>query len=243
MSASAVRNLFCVALLVPLAALAQGVVQHLSGTLSVQRADGTVRLLSERSEVKVGDVVNTERDSYAQVRFSDGGNITLRPNSQIKIEGYQFSEAEPQKDNFLYALLKGGMRSVTGLIGKRGNRDAYQLRTATATVGIRGTDFVAIVIPPSGATGGIAPGTYVTVSEGAVGVVAGGAEQLVGTGQTGFSSSTSLPARLIPPPPALPKVDPPAGFTTGGTTGPGVGGGPTVNTPGGNTQVSSDCTQ
>lgn len=210
----------------PLLALAQGTVQHLSGTLSVQRADGTVALLSEKSQVRVGDVVSTERDSYAQVRFSDGGNVTLRPNTQIKIEGYEFSDAKPERDNFVMALLKGGMRAVTGLVGKRANRDAYRLRTATATVGIRGTDFVAIVIPfaPPGQTPPpVEPGTYVQVAEGAIGMIAGGAELLVGAGQTGFNGGTELPARLIPPPPNLPQVSPPGSFGAG--TSSAIGGG------------------
>lgn len=210
------RGLVCALLLAPLCAFAQGTVQFLSGTLSVQRADGSVRLLSEKSEVKVGDVVTSERDSYAQLRFTDGGQITLRPNTQIKVEGYAYNEAEPQKDNFAMALLKGGLRAVTGLVGKRGNRDAYRFQTATATVGIRGTDFVAIVIPAGGASGP-EPGTYVTVAEGAVGVIAGGAELLVGAGQTGFGAA-GLPARLIPPPPNLPKVDPPQSFGSSGQT-------------------------
>lgn len=37
-------------------------------------------------------------------------------------------------------LLRGGLRAVTGLISK-GSPDAARLRTATATIGIRGTDF------------------------------------------------------------------------------------------------------
>ena len=128
------RTALAALLLAPLVALAQGTVQHLSGTLHVQRADGSIRLLSERSQVRTGDVVSTERDSYAQIKMTDGGQITLRPNTQLRIEGYQFSEQEPAKDNFVFALLKGGLRAVTGLIGKRVNRDAYKLRTATATV-------------------------------------------------------------------------------------------------------------
>jgi hypothetical protein len=92
------------------------------------------------------------------------------------------------------------------------------MRTATATVGIRGTDYVAIVIPPDGQQS-LPPGTYVTVTQGAVGIIAGGAEQLVGAGQTGFSSSSNLPARLIPPPPELPTVTPPQTVSSaGGTT-------------------------
>jgi hypothetical protein len=222
---TALRTLLFAAFALPGLALAQGTVQFLSGTLSVQRPDGTVRLLSEKSEIAVGDVVSTERDSFAQVRFSDGGQITLRPNTQVRLEGYTFSEADPQRDNFAMALLKGGLRAVTGLVGKRGNRDGYRMRTATATVGIRGTDFVAIVIPPAGG-GTIPPGTYVTVTQGAVGLIAGGAEQLVGVGQTGFSSSSNLPARLVPPPPNLPQVNPPQQVSSAG--GSITGGGSTV---------------
>jgi hypothetical protein len=223
---SMLRKLIALALLAPLAALAQGVVQHLSGTLSVQRPDGTVRLLAEKSEVKEGDVLSTERDSYAQLRFTDGGQITLRPNTQVRISGYDFNEARPERDNFAFALLKGGMRAITGLIGKRGDRERYRVRTATATVGIRGTDFVAIVIPlpgPGGAPPNLPPPGTITVADGAIGVIAGGAELLVGAGQTGFSSSAQLPARLIPPPPNLPGVTPPQSF--GSNTPTTIGGG------------------
>ncbi len=50
-------------------------------------------------------------------------------------------QAKPQEDGALLRLLKGGLRTVTGLMGKR-RPDAFQLGTATATIGIRGTDFV-----------------------------------------------------------------------------------------------------
>ena len=211
-----IRAMLAAVLLAPLAALAQGQVQHLSGTLYVQRADGSTRLLSERSKVEQGDVVSTERDSYAQIKFTDGGKVTLRPNSQIRIEGYNFSEKEPEKDSFVFALLKGGMRAITGLIGKRQNKDAYRLRTATATVGIRGTDFNAIEVPEgqeSSLLGGAPkPGVYVVVTEGLVVVTSGGTELLAGAGQTAFAPSATLPATIIPPPPALPPVAPPASF-------------------------------
>lgn len=199
-------------LLAPLLALAQGTVQHLSGTLYVQRADGSVRLLSEKSQVQVGDVVSTERETYAQLKLTDGGQITMRPNTQLRIEGYQFSEQEPEKDNFVFSLLKGGLRAVTGLIGKRVNRDAYKLRTATATVGIRGTDFNAIEVPQGGGGNAPAPGVYVVVSDGQVVLTSGGTELLAGAGQTAYASDPNLPAAIIPPPPNLPEIDPPASF-------------------------------
>jgi hypothetical protein len=207
-----IKAVLTAALLAPLLAFAQGQVQHLSGTLYVQRPDGSIRLLSEKSQVRVGDVVSTERDTYAQLNMTDGGRITLRPNTQLRIEGYQFSESEPEQDNFVFALLKGGLRAVTGLIGKRVNRDAYKLRTATATVGIRGTDFNAIEVPPGAPANAPAPGVYVVVSDGTVVLTSGGTELLANAGQTAYASDPNLPAEIIPPPPNLPEIDPPASF-------------------------------
>jgi hypothetical protein len=70
---------------------AGGQVQHLSGTLSVQRADGTVRILSQKSDVNSGEVLTTQKDSYAQINFADGSSMTMRPNTQMKIEAFQFA--------------------------------------------------------------------------------------------------------------------------------------------------------
>ena len=119
-----------------------GAVSQLSGTLSVKKPDGTVRLLARNSEVRSGDVLSTERDSYAQIRFSDGGQITLKPGTAVKLDDFKYSADKPQEDAFLFSLLKGGLRAVTGALGKR-NRDRYLMNTATATVGIRGTTFSA----------------------------------------------------------------------------------------------------
>jgi hypothetical protein len=207
--------------LAPLLALAQGAVQYLSGTLSAQRPDGTVRVLAERSSISVGDVITTQRDSYAQLRFSDGGQVTLRPETQVRIESYAYDEGQPSRDSFAMQLFKGGLRSLTGLIGKRGNnRNAYRMVTSTATIGIRGTDYTAIDIPaPAGGQtpppGSPPPGVYVSVSDGAVVMVAGGVEQLVQVGQFGFSSSFNQPPKIIPPPPNLPQVTPPPSFGQG----------------------------
>jgi hypothetical protein len=215
---------FWALLLLPPLACAQGTIQHLSGTLFVQRADGSVRLLSERSEVRQGDTVTTERDSYAQVRFTDGAVVTLRPNTQVRLDTYRFVDAQPGNDNFALALLKGGLRKVTGLIGRRGTRAAFKLATPTATVGIRGTDFSVIHVE---AGTGAAPGTYFTVNEGAIGLTSGGVEQLIGVGQTGFATSFFATPQIVPPPPNLPRVDPPPSFSS--TAPSAIGGGFNTN--------------
>ena len=116
-----------------------GQVQHLSGTLSVQRADGSIRILSQKSDVNQGEILTTQKDSYAQINFSDGSSMTMRPNTQMKLESYQFVQDKPQEDTAFFRLIKGGLRTVTGLVGKRGNQDAYRIGTSTATIGIRGS--------------------------------------------------------------------------------------------------------
>lgn len=123
------------------AAEVSGKVGYMSGALVAQRTDGTVKVMAPKSEVLEGDLLVTAKDSYAQVLMNDGTRMTLRPNSNLKIETYQFRQDAPKADNAVFRLLKGGFRTVTGLIGKRGNPDAYKLRAATATIGIRGTDF------------------------------------------------------------------------------------------------------
>ncbi|BBI99573.1 hypothetical protein FGKAn22_12660 [Ferrigenium kumadai] len=118
-----------------------GKVGYMSGTLVAQRTDGTIKVLGPKSEVLAGDMLITAKDSYAQVLMNDGAKMTLRPHSNLKIESYQFRKEEPKADNAVFRLLKGGFRTITGLIGKRGDPDAYKLRAASATIGIRGTDF------------------------------------------------------------------------------------------------------
>jgi hypothetical protein len=120
---------------------AAGRIGNMSGTLVVQRVDGTVRVVRPKAEVFAGDMLITGKNSYAQVEMNDGTKMTIRPNSNLRIEAYQFKKEKPQSDNIVLRLLRGGFRTITGLIGKRGNNDAYKLRAATATIGIRGTDF------------------------------------------------------------------------------------------------------
>ena len=193
-------------------AFGAGQVTQLAGTLSVRKADGSVRILSQRSQVENGDTVNTERDSYAQIRFDDGAQITLKPNTAVKIENFKFAEDKPQEDSFLYSLVKGGLRAVTGIVGKR-SKDKYELGTATATIGIRGTTFSA-----DDCTGGqqnadcarLDAAVYIGVADGEVTVRNGQGELGLSAGQFGLISSNQRPLFLSTDPGL--QFTPPATF-------------------------------
>jgi hypothetical protein len=125
-----------------LAGQVAGTVIHLSGPLLAQKADGTAKVLAVRSEVEQGDTLVSEKNTYAQIKFVDNSEITLKPNTTFKVEAFAFDVGKPAGDSASFNLIKGGLRSITGLLGKR-NKEKFQLKTPTATIGIRGTTFVA----------------------------------------------------------------------------------------------------
>lgn len=132
-------------LLLPASVLADpaATLEMVDGTVHVVRASGKRVLVAAGSTLGAGDVISTERDSYAKLRFADGAEVALRPASRLAVDEYRFDQAKPAEDSAIIRLVKGGLRTVTGMIGKRGNQDAYRLQGGTATIGIRGTDFIA----------------------------------------------------------------------------------------------------
>ena len=204
-----------------------GKVGYMSGSLMAKRADGTIKVMGPKSEVLAGDTLVTTGDSYAQVQMNDGAKMTLRPHSTLKIEEYQFNKQEPKSDNAVFRLLKGGFRTLTGLIGKRGDPNAYKVRAAAATIGIRGTDFSSRLCatancqddaatsarqpgkqqaaPPPAASAEAPPGLYVTVHSGQVVMAQADGVLNLGRGETGFAGTAAL-VRL-PAPPAFMKAD------------------------------------
>lgn len=120
-------------------------VTYLIGSLYVQTPKGDVRRVTLGAEVGVGDQISTDAGSFARLAFPDGAEFIMRENSRVLVESYVFVEQQPEKDTLSMRLLKGGLRAVTGLVGKRGRASAYQLGSVVATIGIRGTIFDALL--------------------------------------------------------------------------------------------------
>jgi len=227
-----------------------GVVAHLNGPLMDRKADGTVKVLAAQSEVENGDTLVTEKNTYAQIRFIDHGEITLRPGTTFKIENYAYDADKPDGDSAAFSLLKGGLRSITGLLGKR-NKEKFSLKTPTATIGIRGTTFIAqwvgdasgvpsVPSPvPSPAPSSaapvppLAPGLHVAVQEGMIVVTNAGGAQNFPAGQFGFVPNLHQPPIVVPQNPGL-KFAPPPSFAAN-VPGPVASQGPAAQ------QGGTDC--
>ncbi|NML62331.1 FecR domain-containing protein [Massilia sp. RP-1-19] len=206
-----------------------GTVVHLSGPLLAKKADGSVKVLARKSEVEQGDTLVAEKGTYAQIRFIDNSEITLRPDTTFKIEAFAYDEARPDADSASFNLVKGGLRSVTGLLGKR-NKEKFSLKTPTATIGIRGTTFIAQYVPTAApampATPGrppaapsLAPGLYVQVVDGAINLTNTGGAMNFTAGQFGFVRNNITPPVIVPPNPALKFMPPPAFSSSSGAAG------------------------
>lgn len=150
-----------------------GTIVMITGKGTVSDTSGTVRAIIKGGAVYNGEIVSSSAASYVNIRFSDGGMTLLRPHSRFRIEEYrnvpsaagqstnprpadgsasttsqplqQISDVTPGPGSHaFFSLLKGGFRAISGLIG-RVSHDDYAVTTPVATIGIRGTDYIAVI--------------------------------------------------------------------------------------------------
>ena len=169
------------------------------GTVTAVAPDGSSRALHDGDLVYAGEQITTGDQSYANLDFTDGGTIMLRPDTQFGIQTYHYDEqahledtepddsstpppaasadSEPPQapqENAFFKLIKGGLRAVSGLIGHV-QRDDYKMETPAATIGIRGTDYEARYCgadcgDEKDTSGTPADGLYTAVDKGSIGV-------------------------------------------------------------------------
>lgn len=115
-----------------------GEVALTKGVVTARSSQRDLTALAKGSPIYLGDIIETASRSFTVIRFSDGGKVTLRPDSRFDINEYD-ATAGQEKQSF--ELLKGGLRAVTGAIGKAKPQEVtYTARNTT--IGIRGTTFV-----------------------------------------------------------------------------------------------------
>ena len=102
--------------------------------------EGKTQALAKGASVQAGDSITTGVASNAQLRMTDGAVIAIRAQSEFKINEYKFNGKEDGSEKATLSLVKGGVRAVTGSIGKT-NQDNLKVNAVVATVGIRGTGF------------------------------------------------------------------------------------------------------
>ena len=163
---------------------ASAVATSVTGSAQVQTGASAGRTLRQGDEVSQGDTVITGANSSVVLKFDDGQVAALTSNTRMAITAYQYNPAN-ESGNVLLSLVTGGMRAITGLIGRRSpSQVAY--RAATATIGIRGTDGTI-------ATDGT--NVVVTVNEGVMTLKMGDLVLTISAGEAVFSRPGAAPIR------------------------------------------------
>lgn len=123
-----------------------GLVKVSHGAVSIERA-GAHLAAQVGMAVQASDVVVTGADGAAGITFTDNSVVSVGPDSRFAIDKYAF-------DNTTYAgefqgtLSQGRLAAVSGKMVKQ-SPESMKIRTPSAVMGVRGTEFVVQVDPPA----------------------------------------------------------------------------------------------
>jgi hypothetical protein len=121
-----------------------GTVRTLTGAASVTR-DSAVMPLAVGQQIFPGDRIAAAQSSYVGIVFNDATQVTIGPGSELLISEFEFNPAS-YAGSLAVSFLKGSARVVTGVLSKYSS-DRVRFYTPTATIGIRGTDFIVDLEP------------------------------------------------------------------------------------------------
>ena len=106
---------------------------------TVSQLEPQVTRIAKGDEVVRNEVVRTAADSDARFVFRDDTNLSLGPGSTLKLDRTVFDD--PKAGDIAIKLTSGAFRFITG----HSNKEAYQITTPIATIGVRGTTFDVLV--------------------------------------------------------------------------------------------------
>ena len=122
-----------------------GLVKVAKGSVEIQRGE-------EKLPVKVGtalrtsDILVTGADGSAGVTFTDNSLVSVGPNSVFAIDKYRF-DTTTHAGEFEGSLRQGRLAAVSGKMVKQ-SPESMKIRTPSAIMGVRGTEFVVQVDAP-----------------------------------------------------------------------------------------------
>src|SRR5437879_13049108 len=84
-----------------------GKVDFTIGNVTVTGSEGRGRPLTKGAEVKSGDKILGSVDGRAQIRSSDGADVSLQPNADFDAKEYRSSGKPDGTGSALFGLFKG----------------------------------------------------------------------------------------------------------------------------------------
>jgi len=118
-----------------------GQVSLVIGQAFLVRENGARLPLRSGDRIGSTDRVETLSNGHVHIRFDDQGFVSVRPQSRLIIEQYQYDADNPKQSTVKFHLEQGVVRSISGKAAKAA-RERYRMNTPIAAIGVRGTDFV-----------------------------------------------------------------------------------------------------
>jgi len=120
-----------------------GSISEIKGNGEILRENQSDKLLAELAlDIFSNDDIRTGNGRIA-IQFIDDSVIRLTEHSKVIIDKFVF-DPNPEKSELVLSFIKGTGRFVTGKL-KRIKKENIKIRTNSATIGIRGTDFTVSV--------------------------------------------------------------------------------------------------
>lgn len=137
------KKLFLILMMTTVVILANiGNIMVVKGQADVKRS-AKILMATSGMELLVGDEIITKIQSRVQVMLTDDTIITIGPKSSFGFDDFVFDETNNSKISLHSS--RGFFRSVTGKIAKIAP-ERFKVKTVSATIGIRGTDFSGEII-------------------------------------------------------------------------------------------------
>ena len=133
---------FFLGLSVSAAAADIGLIKTSKGQVTIERDGGTLPG-TVGTRLQVSDIVKTGANSSVGITMDDDSLLSAGPNSVLSLDRYAF-DPTTRNGRFDASLNKGTLAVISGRIAKQAP-DSMTVRTPTAILGVRGTEFVVSV--------------------------------------------------------------------------------------------------
>ena len=132
-------SMLLVALALPASAAEIGQIKTSKGQVTVQR-EGKSLPGAVGARVQTADTIRTGADGSVGITMDDDSLLSVGPSSVLSLDRYAF-DPTTSRGRFDATLNKGTLAVISGRIAKQ-SPDAMTVRTPTAVLGVRGTEFV-----------------------------------------------------------------------------------------------------
>lgn len=164
--------------------------------LVVNQVTGTLASTHEQAPLRAGidvfqnETISTGKTSASRVLFQDKTELSVGPQSEVVLDQFVF-DPDPSRSRVALSIAKGVARFSSGLLPKQD----YELKTPTATIGIRGTLLTITVSPTKVSTISVQNGSAFVTAQRVTVTVEAGYSTLV---RPGFPPTVPVPSPPLP---------------------------------------------